>query len=325
VELEDLLRQQAPPVDFAEVRGQEAAKRAATIAAGGNHNMLMLGPAGTGKTTIAQAFPGILPPLSREEALEVTRIYSTIGQVPKGEPLIAHRPVRMPHHSASSAAVIGGGAIPRPGEASLAHHGVLFLDELPEFPRTVLETLRQPLEDGQVTIARAQSSIRFPARFLFLAAMNPTPKGHTPTDEAGQKQMERYLDRISGPLIDRVDLHVEVPQVPYQELANRRDGTDSATMRHQVEQARQIQRRRNGGPLSPNATLSTKMLDELAPIEPGGEALLKQAMSELGLSARAYDKIRRIARTIADLSEAEPIGTDHVAEAIQYRSLDRQL
>jgi len=325
VELEDLLRQQAPPVDFAEVRGQEAAKRAATIAAGGNHNMLMLGPAGTGKTTIAQAFPGILPPLSREEALEVTRIYSTIGQVPKGEPLIAHRPVRMPHHSASGAAVIGGGAIPRPGEASLAHHGVLFLDELPEFPRTVLETLRQPLEDGQVTIARAQSSIRFPARFLFLAAMNPTPKGHTPTDEAGQKQMERYLDRISGPLIDRVDLHVEVPQVPYQELANRRDGTDSATMRHQVEQARQIQRRRNGGPLSPNATLSTKMLDELAPIEPGGEALLKQAMSELGLSARAYDKIRRIARTIADLSEAEPIGTDHVAEAIQYRSLDRQL
>ena len=325
VDVDRLLEQQSPAVDFADIRGQESAKRAATIAAGGNHNLLMLGPAGTGKTTLAKAFPGILPPLSREEALEVTRIYSSIGQVPKGQPLIAQRPVRMPHHTASGAAVIGGGMMPRPGEVSLAHHGILFLDELPEFPRTVLETLRQPLEEGNVTIARAQSSVSFPARFLFLAAMNPTPKGHSPTDEVSQRQMEQYLSRISGPLIDRVDLHVEVPQVPYHELTNRQAGTDSQTLRQQVAAARRMQHDRNGGPLKPNATLSNRELDELASIDNQGQQVLKQAMTELGLSARAYDKIRRVARTIADLEQTHTIAAHHVSEAVQYRFLDRQM
>jgi magnesium chelatase family protein len=237
--------------------------------------------------------------------------------------LIARRPVRMPHHTSSGAAVIGGGAVPRPGEVSLAHHGILFLDELPEFPRTVLETLRQPLEDGKVTIARAHSSIEFPARFLFLAAMNPTPKGQSPSDEVSQRQMEQYLSRISGPLIDRVDLHVEVPPVPYRELTADRTGSDSATLRQQVAAARQRQNERNGGPLHPNATLSSRQLDELAPRDAQGEHVLKQAMTELGLSARAYDKIRRVARTVADLEQAETITSHHVAEAVQYRFLDR--
>jgi magnesium chelatase family protein len=325
VDVDGLLHQQQPPVDFADIRGQETAKRAATIAAAGNHNMLMIGPAGTGKTTLAKAFPGILPTLSRDEALQVTRIYSSIGQVPKGQPLIAQRPVRMPHHTASAAAVIGGGAIPRPGEVSLAHHGILFLDELPEFPRTVLETLRQPLEEGQVTIARAQSSIQFPARFLFLAAMNPTPKGEKPTDEVSQRQMEQYLARISGPLLDRIDLHIEVPQVPYHELTSKKQGTDSATLRQQVHAARQIQHQRNGGPLYPNATLSHRQLDERAPLDAQGQHVLKQAMTELGLSARAYDKIRRVARTVADLEQSETLTGHHVAEAVQYRFMDRQM
>jgi magnesium chelatase family protein len=325
VDVDRLLETQQPAVDFADIRGQESAKRAATLAAAGNHNMLMIGPAGTGKTTLAKAFPGILPALSREEALEVTRIYSSIGQVPKGQPLIAKRPVRMPHHTASGAAVIGGGMIPRPGEVSLAHHGILFLDELPEFPRTVLETLRQPLEDGQVTISRAHGSVSFPARFLFLAAMNPTPKGHKPNDEVSQRQMERYLSRISGPLIDRVDLHVEVPQVPYHELTGRKNGTDSATLRQQVSAARQIQSHRNGGPLKPNATLSHRELDSVATFDDQAAGVLKQAMTELGLSARAYDKIRRVALTIADLDQAQTIAAHHVAEAVQYRFLDRQM
>jgi len=325
VDVDRLLDQQRPPVDFADIRGQESAKRAATVAAAGNHNLLMMGPAGTGKTTLAKAFPGILPPLSREEALEVTRIYSAIGQVPKGQPLIARRPVRMPHHTASGAAVIGGGVTPRPGEVSLAHHGILFLDELPEFPRTVLETLRQPLEDGHVTIARAHGSVAFPARFLFLAAMNPTPKGQSPSDEVSQRQMEQYLSRISGPLIDRVDLHVEVPHVPYHELTGRQNGTDSATLRDKVEAARGMQSSRNGGPLRPNATLSNRELDDLAQVDAPGQQVLKQAMTELGLSARAYDKIRRVARTIADLERHDTIAAHHVAEAVQYRFLDRQM
>jgi magnesium chelatase family protein len=311
-------------IDFADVRGQEGPKRALTIAAAGMHNVMMIGPAGTGKSMMAKALPGIMPPLSRDEALEITRIYSSIGQVPRGQSLMTRRPVRTPHHTASSVAVIGGGSIPRPGEVSLAHHGVLFLDEMPEFPRAVLETLRQPLEDSAVTIARAHSSLRFPARFMLVAAMNPTPKGNTPTDEVGHRAMERYLARLSGPLIDRIDIHVEVPPVPYQQLTGKRDGTSSAAMREHVVRARAIQTKRNGGPLKPNRALTGRELDRVARLDDASQAILKEAMTSLRLSARAYDKIRRVARTIADLDDSDLVHHHHVAEAIQYRLLDRQ-
>ena len=319
----DLARVQAA-IDFAEVRGQEAVKRALTLAAAGGHNLLMIGPAGTGKSMCARALPGILPPLSRDEALEVTRIYSSIGQVPRGAALMTARPVRSPHHTASPVAVVGGGTIPRPGEVSLAHHGVLFLDEMPEFPRAVLETLRQPLEDHCVTIARAHGSIRFPARFMLVAAMNPTPKGDKPTDEISQRSMDRYLAKLSGPLIDRIDIHVEAPPVPYQQLTGPARGTDSATLRAQVIDARQRQCQRHGSPLKTNRVLSGKELDRWAPMDAPGKELLRQAMTDLGLSARAYDKVRRVARTIADLEGQEQVAVQHVAEAIQYRVLDRQ-
>ena len=324
VRVEELLRTQSADVDFGDVQGQEGAKRALTIAAAGAHNVLMIGPAGTGKTLMSRAMAGVLPRPSREEALDITRIFSTVGLVPKGQPLVAQRPVRAPHHTASGAAIIGGGIVPRPGEVSLAHHGVLFLDEMPEFPRSVLETLRQPLEDGQVTIARAQATMRFPARFMLVAAMNPTPKGNKPTDEVSQRQMDQYLSRISGPLADRIDIHVEVPAVPYDKLAGKRNGTDSQTIRERVHKARRAQSDRGQAPDHTNSRLSSRELDGVAAMDEPGKQVLKQAMTELGLSARAYDKIRRVARTIADLEDEQTIRAQHVAEAVQYRLLDRQ-
>ncbi|MFO0830051.1 MAG: YifB family Mg chelatase-like AAA ATPase [Phycisphaerales bacterium] len=323
VDADRLLAEGRGDLDFGDVRGQEAAKRAMTIAAAGMHNVLLIGPAGSGKTMMARALPGILPPLTRDEALEVTRVYSAIGAVPRGASLITTRPVRTPHHTASTSAIVGGGTVPRPGEVSLAHHGVLFLDELPEFQRSVLEGLREPLEDGFVTISRMQGTMRFPARTLVVAAMNPTHRGDRRAGEEGRREQENYLKRLSGPLIDRVDLHVEVQSVPFGELASKARGSDSATLRERVFAALARSHSRQGP--TPNARLSGRELDRFAHLDDASRGLLGRAMAELGLSARAYDKIRRVSRTIADLDGATSIELHHVAEAIQYRVLDRRV
>ena len=310
----------APSLDFADVRGQEAVKRAITISAAGSHNLLMVGPPGTGKTMLAQRIPGILPPLTRSESLETTRIYSAMGLLPDGVALMDERPVRTPHHSATAQALVGGGTIPRPGEVSLAHHGILFLDELPEFSRYVLEMLRQPLEGGEVTVARVHGSIRFPAKFMLVAAMNPTASGFASDNP---RVREKYLAKLSGPLLDRIDLHVEVPAVPYKELTSRKPGTDSATMREQVTRARAVQAARFGDGTT-NARMDSRQLKQHAELNDPCLLLMRQAMDELGLSARAYDKVRRVARTIADLDGVAAIQELHVAEAVQYRLLDRR-
>ena len=323
-DVDSLLRTTPAPIDFAEIRGQEGVKRAITIAAAGSHNILMLGPAGTGKTMMAKALPGVLPPLTPEEAIEITRIYSAAGLLPPGVGLITSRPVRAPHHTASPPAVVGGGQVPRPGEISLAHRGVLFLDELPEFPRDVLETLRQPMEDHEVTIARSHTSVRFPANFMLVAAMNPTPKGHLEAGEVGRRAMERYLSKLSGPLLDRIDLHVEAPAVPFKELSSAPRGSSTAMIREDVERCRAAQIARQGA-TTPNSRLSGRQLDQWAPMSDAARTLLGQALTELGLSARAYDKIRRVARTIADLAGRDALEVEHVSEAVQYRLLDRKL
>jgi magnesium chelatase family protein len=312
--------QLAPHLDFADVRGQEAVKRAITIAASGSHNLLMIGPPGTGKSMLAARIPGILPPLSRQESLETTRIYSALGLLPDAVALMDSRPVRTPHHSTTAQALIGGGSIPRPGEVSLAHHGILFLDELPEFSRYVLEMLRQPMESGEVTIARVHGSIKFPARFMLVAAMNPTPQGFNPTDP---KARNKYLEKLSGPLLDRIDLHIEVPTVPYRDLTSKTPGTSSESIRTQVTGARAIQLQRHPDG-TPNARLDSKQLQQHCPLSDSCLLLMKQAMDELGLSARAYDKVRRVARTIADLESSPTITESHLAEAVQYRLLDRR-
>jgi magnesium chelatase family protein len=317
-------------VDFADVRGQEHAKRAILIAAAGRHNLLMIGPPGTGKTMLAKRLPTILPPMTLQESLETTRIYSASGRLPTQASLMATRPVRQPHHSISIPALVGGGAIPAAGEISAAHYGVLFLDELPEFPRNVLESLRQVIEDGHVTIARAHSAVEFPADFLLVAAMNPCPCGYF-TDprkpcKCSAPMIDRYLSRISGPLLERIDLHVEVPAVPIAALRDLQPGTDSATMRVQAEKALAIQRERFGrNTTTTNGRMTPRQLRKHAVIDKDGERLLRQAVSELGLSARAHDKVLRVARTIADLAGEEHIAAMHLSEAIQYRRLDRSL
>jgi magnesium chelatase family protein len=318
------------PVDFADVRGQESAKRALVVAASGGHNVLMIGSPGTGKSMLSSRLPTILPPLTPAESLETTRIYSAMGRLDNDEPLMIQRPFRSPHHTISDAGMVGGGSVPAPGEISLAHHGVLFLDELPEFNRRSLEVLRQPLEAGCVTISRALHSTTFPARFVLVAAMNPCPCGYLgdPRHQCNCQamQIERYMARVSGPLLDRIDLHIEVPAVPYHELSATADGTPSAVMREQVSRARQIQAERFGpeaGIL--NSRMSSRQLRKFCVLDDQGKGLLKQAMDDLGLSARAHDRILRMSRTIADLAGSERIGCDHLVEAISYRSLDRKL